>query len=210
MIPAYFHKTPFWLRKIYPSLIWRMNDQEKVIYLTFDDGPIPELTPFVLKELEKAEIKATFFCVGENINKNPEIFEKIVKAGHSIGNHTYNHLNGWKHGTQAYLENVEMTTALIEQYLPNWKRIMRPPYGKITSAQIKQLSKYTIYMWDVLSGDFDANLSADKCLSESVKASDGGSIVVFHDNVKASERLKFSLPRYIDHFQHKGYSFLPL
>jgi len=210
MISAYFHKTPVWLRKLYPSLTWRMDGQEKVIYLTFDDGPIPELTPFVLSELEKVGVKATFFCVGDNINRNPHIFEEILKAGHSVGNHTYNHLNGWKHSTQAYIENVEMTTGLIQQYLPNWKKIMRPPYGKITSAQIKQLSEYTIYMWDVLSGDFDHKLTAENCLSESVKASKEGSIVVFHDNIKASERLQTALPKYIDHFQNKGYSFLPL
>lgn len=210
MIPAYFHKTPFWLRKIYPSLTWRMNGNEKVIYLTFDDGPIPELTPFVLDTLQKAGVKATFFCVGENINKNPSIFEQIISGGHSIGNHTHNHLNGWNHSTAEYVDNVEKTTGLIQQFLPDWQLMMRPPYGKITKAQIKNLTHYTIYMWDVLSGDFDLSLSADKCLAESIKASEAGSIVVFHDNIKAAERLQTALPRYIDHFLAQGFSFLPL
>ncbi len=210
MISAYFHKTPFWLRKMYPSLTWRMAGKEKTIYLTFDDGPIPDLTPFVVKELAKADIKATFFCVGDNISKHPKIFEQLIDAGHTIGNHTYNHLNGWKENTFEYEANVERTTALIQQYLPNWNKIMRPPYGKITSSQIKTLEQYTIYMWDVLSGDFDPKLSAEKCLTKSIKASEAGSIIVFHDNIKASERMKSALPRYIDHFLEKGYSFLPL
>jgi peptidoglycan-N-acetylglucosamine deacetylase len=210
MIPTYFHKTPFWLRKVYPSLTWRMNGNEKVIYLTFDDGPIPELTPYVLDTLQQVGVKATFFCVGENIKKNPSIFEQIINDGHSIGNHTYNHLNGWKHSTDEYVDNVEKTTELIQQYLPDWQLIMRPPYGKITKAQIKKLAAYNIYMWDVLSGDFDFSLNADKCLAESIKASEAGSIVVFHDNNKASERIQTALPRYIDHFLAQGFSFLPL
>jgi peptidoglycan/xylan/chitin deacetylase (PgdA/CDA1 family) len=182
-----------------------MPTDEKVIYLTFDDGPIPALTPWVLDALKEHDAKATFFCVGENVDRYPEICKRIVEEGHSLGNHTYNHLNGWQTDSLQYLRNTLKADEVIRQYAQS--DLFRPPYGRITRKQREQLRDRRIVMWDVLSGDFSDKITAAQVLERSVKHTVPGSIIVFHDNIKAAENLKFALPRYLMHFKDRGYSF---
>ena len=201
----YLIKTPFWLRWLYPGLVWRKASAKPVIYLTFDDGPIPEVTPFVLSVLEKYNAKATFFCIGDNIQKHPDIFQKLIEGRHAIGNHTFNHLKGWKTKDEVYLENFKLCDNLTKS------KLFRPPYGRIKRSQVSKLKNENpglkIIMWDVLSGDFDLNLSPDKCLKNVLKATEAGSIVVFHDSLKAFERLEYVLPRALEFWNKQGYSF---
>jgi peptidoglycan/xylan/chitin deacetylase (PgdA/CDA1 family) len=197
-------KPPYLLRILFPSLIWRFSVKEKVIYLTFDDGPIPELTPWVLETLNKFEAKATFFCVGENVLKHPDIFKKIISDGHSVGNHTHNHLNAWKNKHDFYIENVKKSQSIIPGNL------FRPPYGKITRKLIKNpflIKYYKIIFWDVLSYDFDQSISPQQCYMNVIKNKKPGSIVVFHDNIKAEKNLKYALPKLLENLKNKGYKF---
>lgn len=208
----YLHHTGQAFRCLFPRLIWKKQISEKVIYLTFDDGPIPEITEFVLDELAKYRAKATFFCVGDNIRKYPHIFRKILAANHSIGNHTFNHFDGWKTDNTLYLENIEKCAQIIKAHTPAPKRhiqqLFRPPYGRLKRTQVTSLlTNYKLIMWDVLSGDFDRKLSPQNCLHKSIQHSDEGSIVVFHDSIKAAPNLKYALPRYLDFFMKKGYRF---
>lgn len=205
-------KNATWLFSlIYPSLTWKIKTGDKKIYLTFDDGPVPGITDYVIEELAKNNIKGTFFCVGDNIKKHPETFSRLIKEGHSIGNHTYNHLNGWKNDNTTFLENVEKCQLLIKEhgYLPNGgKPLFRPPYGKITRRQILALrDHYDIIMWDVLTRDYDQNLYPEKCLQNSIEITKAGSIVIFHDNFKAQKNLHYALPAYIEYFLKAGYEF---
>ena len=194
----YFVKTPGIIQSVFTSLIWRIANSKKV-YLTFDDGPIPEATIWILDLLKSKNIKATFFCVGENVEKYPEIYSRIISEGHSVGNHTYNHVNAWKTKNAIYSENVEKASNVIDSSL------FRPPYGKLSPRLIKELKeKYDVVMWDVLSGDFDSNITPLECLSNVKKNAKEGSIIVFHDSIKAIESLKFVLPRVIDFFEDKG------
>ena len=182
-----------------------MDKNEQKIYLTFDDGPIPELTIWVLDVLKQNNVKATFFCVGENITKNPEIFQRIIDEGHKVGNHTYNHVKGWKTDKATYISNVEKCQQLTKTSL------FRPPYGRIKKGQYRILSsQYKIVFWDVLSHDYDQMISPEKCLENSIKYTRNGSIIVFHDNVKAQKNLKFTLPQYIEHFVKLNYKFATL
>lgn len=182
-----------------------MDKDQPVIYLTFDDGPIPELTTWVLDVLKKYQVKATFFCVGENISRNPAIFSRIIDEGHQVGNHTYNHLKGWKVGEAEYLDNVAKCQVLTQT------KLFRPPYGRIKKSQYRFLSKeFKIIFWDVLSHDYDQLISPEKCLANSINYTRNGSIVVFHDNVKAQKNLKFALPQYIEHFLKLNYKFATL
>ncbi|MBP3942891.1 polysaccharide deacetylase family protein [Sphingobacteriaceae bacterium WQ 2009] len=198
----YLAKAPFFLKWIYPKCIWNMDRSEKSVYLTFDDGPIPEITPFVLELLATYQIKATFFCVGENIKKNPHLFKQIVNAGHRIGNHTFNHLKGWKTKDESYLENVAACQELTQTNL------FRPPYGRATHSQIKALyPDFKIIMWDVLSGDFDLNLSPEKCLQNVIQHTENGSIIVFHENIKSIPRVTYALPKAIESLLAQGYKF---
>jgi len=201
----YLIKTPFWLRWLYPGLVWRKISAKPVIYLTFDDGPIPEVTPFVLSVLERYDAKATFFCIGDNIRKHPGIFQKLIEGGHAIGNHTFNHLKGWKTKDEVYLENFKLCDNLTKS------KLFRPPYGRIKRSQVSKLKNeypgLKIIMWDVLSGDFDLGLSPEKCLKNVLKATEAGSIVVFHDSLKAFERLEYVLPRALEFWKKQGYSF---
>ncbi|MFC3196895.1 polysaccharide deacetylase family protein [Parapedobacter deserti] len=199
----YTVRSPLVLRWLYPTLTWHRNREEKQIYLTFDDGPIPDVTPFVINTLESYNIKATFFCVGENIKKHPDLFDRLIKNGHRIGNHTHNHLNGWKTPDEKYLENVARCQQLAHTDL------FRPPYGRGSRSQYAKLRKagYTIVMWDVLSGDFDTGLHPEKCLANVLNYTQNGSIVVFHDNIKAVPRLTYALPRAIEHWLAEGYAF---
>lgn len=213
---AYFAKTPGIFRLLYPKRLWALSRNEKNIYLTFDDGPIPEVTPWVLEQLKEYHAKATFFCIGKNIQKHPEIFRKIIAEGHSVGNHTFHHLNGWKTEISKYVENVEKTGKQMTddggQLLKNTELIFRPPYGKITGKQAKLLQKkgYQIIMWDVLSGDFDQSISQEKCLENVLKNTKPGSIVIFHDSIKAEENLRYVLPKTLAFFKERGFDFKSL
>ena len=201
----YFIKTPWWLKKLYRSCVWSLSPVKKTIYLSFDDGPHPTATPFVLNELNKYNAKATFFCIGKNVAANNNIYQKIVAAGHSIGNHTYNHLNGWKTGNDLYLDNIQKATTYINSNL------FRPPYGRIKKSQVKLLQssypKLKIIMWSVLSGDFDLKISPEKCFENVTKSVESGSIVVFHDSEKAFNNLVYALPRVLEYFSKEGYNF---
>lgn len=195
----YFVKTPWWLRSLYPSLTWKIPSDKNEIYLTFDDGPHKTITPFVLDTLQQFNAKATFFCIGKNVENNPEIFRQILNEGHSIGNHTYNHLNGWKTNDDDYFKDVIKAKAVIDS------KFFRPPYGRIGRFQIQQLKKlYSIIMWDVLSGDFDVSLSPKQCLQQVVKHTKPGSVIVFHDSEKAFLRLEYVLPKALQHFKESG------
>ncbi len=209
------HRTPFFLPLLYPSLTWRMPAIEKSLYLTFDDGPVPGPTEFVLETLLRYNAKATFFCIGENIRKYPKIFGKLLDQGHAVGNHTFNHLNGWKTNTDAYVDNMWQCNNEIQSQLQNTARppdnfLFRPPYGRITRSQIGALQKFHIVMWDVLSIDYRPGISADKCLRNTVAATRNGSIIVFHDSHKAEKNLTSALPRYVEHFSSLGFEFKAL
>ena len=245
----YLVKSPLFLKWYYPQLLWNKPRNEKTIYLTFDDGPIPIVTPFVLKTLAAFNAKATFFCIGDNIQKNQKEFSEVLKSGHSIGNHTFNHLNGWKTDDETYIANAQKAQELTQTNL------FRPPYGRIKKSQIKRLSAQDwevegrerevgsrksevrnqgaqsnshpqppynqpstfnlqpptktlqIVMWDVLSGDFDTNLSPEKCYQNVIENTQNGAIIVFHDSLKAFERLEYALPRVLEHFTAKGFKF---
>ncbi|WP_299156444.1 polysaccharide deacetylase family protein [uncultured Tenacibaculum sp.] len=210
----YFIKTPHILKKLFPKYTWCFPSVEKEIYLTFDDGPIPVVTEFVLDELQKYKAKATFFCIGDNIKKHSSIFSRIVKEGHSIGNHTFNHLNGWKTTNKNYRENIELCEKIILKEavkLEEFKevKLFRPPYGKIKGKQGKELLKkgYKVIMWDVLSADFDATVTKEKCLSNVVDNAEKGSVIIFHDSIKASRSLYYVLPKILEEYTKKGYKF---
>jgi peptidoglycan-N-acetylglucosamine deacetylase len=201
----YFIKPPVLLKLIYPEALWNIPTNKSEIYLTFDDGPIPEVTPWVLEQLKLFNASATFFCVGENVNKHPEIFQEVKNAGHSIGNHTYNHLNGWNCSKESYLKNIEECNNYTRSNL------FRPPYGRLKFNQYKELKKrYKIVLWDVLSGDFDTKLSGEKCLENVIKNTKKGSILVFHDSLKAEMRLKYALPKVLEYYSEKGFIFKSL
>ncbi|WP_440068404.1 polysaccharide deacetylase family protein [Tenacibaculum discolor] len=202
----YFIKTPRILKQLFAKYTWSFFTNKKEIYLTFDDGPIPQVTEFVLDQLHNFNAKATFFCIGDNIRKHPAVFSRIVNEGHSVGNHTFNHLNGWKSSNTAYIEN----TSKCESLLPDQKtKLFRPPYGKIKRKQAKQLlaSDYKIIMWDVLSADFDSSITKEKCLQNVLENAQNGSIIVFHDSIKASDKLYYALPKVLKEFSQRGYDF---
>ncbi|MFD2554702.1 polysaccharide deacetylase family protein [Sphingobacterium tabacisoli] len=198
----YFVNAPFFLRWMYPSVTWNRSRLDKKIYLTFDDGPIPEITPWILDVLKEYQVKATFFCVGANIVKHPDIFQRLLREGHRIGNHTYNHLKGWDTPDDSYMENVRLCQTHTQTNL------FRPPYARAKKSQINILKKdFELIYWDVLSGDFDLNLSPEKCYNNVLKHTKNGSIIVFHDNLKAIPRVKYTLPKVIEHFLKKGFTF---
>ena len=201
----YLVKTPWLLKQFYPGLTWNMPRNKRCIYLTFDDGPIPIVTPFVLKNLERYQAKATFFCIGDNVDKHPDVFKAVKAGGHAIGNHTFNHLKGWKTEDATYLENFLKCDGQLHTSL------FRPPYGRIKKSQIRSLTTakpgLNLIMWDVLSGDFDQNLKPEDCLNNVIKHAEAGSIVVFHDSLKAFARLEYVLPRAMEVWVKEGYSF---
>ena len=197
---------PF-VNKLYSSLEWKKpcSNDSKTVYLTFDDGPIPEVTPWVLEQLEKFNAQATFFCVGANVEKHPDVFKQVVAAGHHVGNHTFNHMNGWESDNIEYFHNIRHCARLVNSTM------FRPPYGRISPKQVQFLQRhYDIVMWDVLSGDFDQDLSKEQCLKNVVDYVRSGSIVVFHDSQKAQENLYYALPRTLEHFAAQGYRFRAL
>jgi peptidoglycan-N-acetylglucosamine deacetylase len=201
----YFVKTPWLLKKIYPGCTWEVEAPGKDIYLTFDDGPHPLATPFVLQELEKYHAKATFFCLGKNVKDYFEIYKQIISASHKPGNHTFNHLNGWKTPDKKYLEDILQAANIIDSDL------FRPPYGKITKFQLKALrgEKFNLktIMWNVLSGDFDEKITPENCYLNVINNAGPGSIIIFHDSSKALPRLQYALPRVLEYFTEKGFQF---
>ncbi|MCX6206550.1 MAG: polysaccharide deacetylase family protein [Bacteroidetes bacterium] len=211
----YFVKAPFWLRSLYRSLVWKIPEKEKILYLTFDDGPHETATPFVLDELKRYGASATFFCIGKNVDEHSSIYQRILEEGHRVGNHTQNHLNGWKVSEEDYLNNIDQAAKTIHSNL------FRPPYGRIKKGAINKVkdlieknakergifSQAKIVMWDVLSGDFDTNLSLSKCVNNVVTNASAGSIIVFHDSAKAFERLSFALPTVLKYYTELGYQF---
>ena len=192
----YWIKTHSIIKKIFKNFVWDIPNNENKIFLTFDDGPTPEITNWVLDELKKYNAKATFFCIGNNIQKQPEIYQNIIKEGHSVGNHTFDHLNGWKNNAKKYIENV----LLAENIINAKPKLYRPPYGKIKPSQASKLRKlgYKIIMWDVLSADFDNEITPEKCLQNVLSNIKSGSIIVFHDSKKASKNLKYVLPKTLE------------
>lgn len=196
----YLTKTPRFIQNLFPTYIWSMAKATKKVFITFDDGPIPEVTPWVLDELDKYNAKGTFFCVGDNIRKNPEVYNEVVRRGHAIGNHTFNHLSGWNTENIKYFHNIRKCARLTKSNL------FRPPYGRIKPSQSQFLSRhYKIVMWDILSGDFDQNISAEECFQNVVSNVRSGSIIVFHDSLKSEEKLRIVLPRVLEYLTNKGY-----
>ena len=202
-------KTHWLIKKLFSNYIWEMPNSENKIYLTFDDGPTPEITEWTLQQLKKYNAKATFFCIGDNIRKYPEIFKKVIEEGHSIGNHTFNHLNGWKTSKHEYLENAKKCQSEICNLQSAICNLFRPPYGKIKPSQSRELRKlgYKIIMWDIISYDFDATISKEKCLENVLKNIKSGSIIVFHDSIKAFPNLEYTLPKVLEILNKKGFVF---
>jgi peptidoglycan-N-acetylglucosamine deacetylase len=200
----YFVKTPWLLKKIYPDCVWNLPAGDKKIYLTFDDGPHPVATNFVLDELKRFGAKGTFFCIGKNVREQPSLYRRILEEGHRVGNHSHNHLNGWKTDNQAYIQNIREAAKYIDSDL------FRPPYGRISRFQISVLKstfQFKIIMWDVLSADFDKAISGEKCALHVTAYAGPGSIVIFHDSAKAYDRLKVALPKVLEYFSTQGYQF---
>lgn len=201
----YLAKTPNILKPLASDLIWSLPSTERVVYLTFDDGPVPEVTPEVLDLLDQFDAKATFFCVGDNAKRYPEILNRIEKSGHSVGNHTQNHLNGWGSSSFSYLRNYLEGSKWVDS------RLFRPPYGRITKKQLLAIKKRSkVIMWDVLSGDFDQRIDAKKCVDNVLGNVHPGSIVVFHDSVKAKNNVLGCLPGILTELQLQGYQFKSL
>jgi len=205
ILPGMFYvtSTPFWVRMLFPSgLTWQGSDTEGAVYLTFDDGPHPEITAFVLDQLKQAGAVGTFFCIGENVKRYPNIFGRIKSEGHQIGNHTYNHLNGWNTSTENYLQNYEMADRLIGSSL------FRPPFGKITKKQVVALRNHNpdinIVMWGAVTGDFDVSNSGECCTNIALQHLKPGKIIVMHDSEKAFPRLKVMLPAVLDYIKKEG------
>ncbi len=198
----YLVRPPYIIKKLFPKAIWRMDASEKKIYLTFDDGPIPVVTPFVLRTLKEENIKATFFCVGANVVNNPDVYKMVLDDGHNVGNHTHNHLNGWDTDTNKYVANVKQCSELVNS------KLFRPPYGKLKRNQSAIINQqYSIIMWDVLSGDYDLKTGKLQCVKNVCDNVRNGSIVLFHDSIKAREKLEYALPRFIKFAKEEGYAF---
>jgi peptidoglycan/xylan/chitin deacetylase (PgdA/CDA1 family) len=203
----YFIKTPWIAKKFFSSYVWSLPSNENVVYLTFDDGPHPTITPWVLDQLKQFDAKATFFCIGNNVDKYPDVYQKILNEDHATGNHTYNHLNGWKTDDKKYIDDVSAAAQLIKSNL------FRPPYGKIKNSQAKnikdalQTSNKKIIMWDVLSADFDSTISPEQCLRNVLENVSAGSIIVFHDSEKAFTNLKYVLPKTLTVLKEEGFDF---
>lgn len=196
-------RTPKWIQRLFPNYLWRIEETEtKRLFLTFDDGPIPIITPWVLEQLATYNAKATFFCVGANVEKNPTIYQQILDAGHQVGNHTFNHLNGWMTPQSDYLKNVEACQDKV------FTQLFRPPYGRLKWGQAKKLKQqYKIVMWDVIAGDFDPSISSETCWQNIRNNSTSGSIIVLHDSQKAWEHLKYVLPKLLAHYDKEGFVF---
>jgi len=206
----YFLKTPWWVPLFYPAYTWRMPDRENVVYLTFDDGPHPEITPWVLDQLKHYNAAATFFCIGRNVEQYPGVYQQILAEGHSTGNHTYSHPNGWKTPAADYLQDVTRASIVIDSSL------FRPPYGRVKKKQAAGLAEamqkrsVKLVMWDVLSADFDRSVSPEQCAAIVVRHVRPGSVVVFHDSEKAFRNLEFALPYVLENLKTRGFCFRKL
>ncbi|WP_281636392.1 polysaccharide deacetylase family protein [Flavobacterium marginilacus] len=205
----YWIKTNTFIKKIFSNFTWDIPNAENKIYLTFDDGPTPEVTEWVLEELKKHQAKATFFCIGKNIENSPGLFQKVINEGHAIGNHTFNHFNGWKTSSNDYVKNTFLCQAEINRLNTANNKLFRPPYGKIKKSQSKELRRlgYKIIMWNVLSADFDQTITPEKCLENVLKNTVSGSIIIFHDSVKAYKNLEYVLPRSLQILKERGFTF---
>lgn len=206
-------KTPYLLKLIFPNRIWEGAPQGKRLYLSFDDGPIPEVTPWVLETLHKYQAKALFFCIGDNVRKHPEIFKNIIAHGHGIGNHTFHHLKGWGCNRQTYVEDVLKAQREFEKYhpeaYPEKRHVFRPPYGKMTLSQARELQNrgFSIIMWDILTKDYRADLDPQEIFLRIKKHTRPGSILVFHDSLKAQQNLRAVLPQVLEYYFREGYQF---
>ena len=211
-----FLKTPTLLKYLYPGLLWdkKQETRDPVLYLTFDDGPVPDVTPFVWDTLAQFNAQATFFCVGENVERYPHLYQETVHRQHAVGNHTHHHISGWRTNLSTYLEEVARCAKALSVHhpsTPGTPSLFRPPYGKVSRRQIKALKPdYTLVMWDILSGDFDPSFDAEVCLRKSIHHTQAGTIIIFHDSYKAQKNLTYVLPRYLEHFARAGYSFQAL
>ena len=205
----YLTKTPQVISTLFRNQVWSFSKEKKNIYLTFDDGPTPKITEWVLDTLKQYNAQATFFCIGKNIEQNPTVFKKIVEDGHAIGNHTYDHLNGWKSKKKDYINSVLKTEKIISGFIEHSQKLFRPPYGRIRITQTNVLSKfnYKVIMWSVLSGDFDHEITSDQCLKNVINNANNGDIIVFHDSEKAYDKLQVVLPKTLEVLSEKGYSF---
>jgi peptidoglycan/xylan/chitin deacetylase (PgdA/CDA1 family) len=198
----YFVTSPWWFKMLWPSYVWDVETNTKSLYLTFDDGPHPEATPFVLDQLAKYNAKASFFCIGKNVTANQDLYQRIIAEGHAVGNHTNNHLNGWKTDTNIYLSDIDDARNSIDS------KLFRPPYGRIKKSQAKKIQEHSsVIMWSVLSGDFDESIDGKKCLENVMRHAKSGSIIVFHDSEKAFPRLKYALPLLLKKFSEQGFVF---
>ena len=198
----FIEQVPKLFRMLYPHAEWRGNTKEKVVYLTFDDGPIPGITPWVLDLLDEYGIKATFFLVGDNVRKHPEEFRMIVERGHRVGNHTFNHIKGPSYKASSYIANVDKANELIQSDL------FRPPHGWMRWAQYMVLrNRYTIVMWDLVTRDYSKRLNGRQVLRIVKKYARNGSIITFHDSIKSEKNMKYALPRAIEWLQEQGYQF---
>jgi peptidoglycan/xylan/chitin deacetylase (PgdA/CDA1 family) len=188
--------------RIFKDFIWHFAGHEKELFLTFDDGPNADVTPWVLETLAKYNAKATFFCTGENVMNNQDIYGRAIDEGHSVGNHSFSHLKGWITSNKDYIDDVKKASEFIDSDL------FRPPYGKIKPSQSFELKKdYYIIMWDVLTRDYDEDVNPEKCLQYVINHSEGGSIILFHDTLKAIKNLRFVLPRVLEHYSENGFTF---
>lgn len=206
---SFWVKTNWFIKCIFPKYLWDIPNKDNKVFLTFDDGPTPEITEWTLEQLKQYNAKATFFCIGNNIEKHSAIFQKVIVEGHAIGNHTFNHLKGWKISSQDYIDNVILCQAAITSQQPTTdnQQLFRPPYGKIKPSQSRKLRAlgYKIIMWDIISFDFDQKISKETCLQNVLKNVRPGSIIVFHDSVKAAQNLKYALPKTLEFLKEKGY-----
>ena len=206
-------KTPVLAKKIFANYIWEMPSESKTLYLTFDDGPTPEITNWTLDILDKYKAKATFFCIGKNVSQHPEIFKNIQDKAHKIGNHTNNHIKGWRTSTKNYLANIKEAQKVIDlqQNITDSRSqiLFRPPYGQIRPKQGKALAElgYKVIMWNVLAFDWDKDVTKEKCLENVISNAKEGSVIVFHDSVKAEKNMRYALPKVLEHFSKKGYTF---
>jgi peptidoglycan/xylan/chitin deacetylase (PgdA/CDA1 family) len=212
----YPFRIPSFIQRVFPKYLWSKSMDEEVIYLTFDDGPTPEITPWVLNLLEQYNAKATFFCIGKNLKQHPVLVRQIVEQQHKIGNHSFSHLKGWQTKSKNYINDILQAAEIIQSTTNNTainqKLLFRPPYGQITKTQANVLidKGFTIVLWDILTGDFDPNLNPEKSLKKTLKNTKPGSIVVFHDSLKAKKNLQYILPNVLKHWSQQGYQFKTL
>jgi peptidoglycan/xylan/chitin deacetylase (PgdA/CDA1 family) len=206
----YFIKIPWIIKRFFSSYVWSIPTEQKEVFLTFDDGPHPQVTIWVLEELKKYNALATFFCIGDNVLQYPDVYARVIADGHAVGNHTQHHVNGWKVTTDVYIKDVKEATQYIDSSL------FRPPYGRIRKSQALRIKEalrkqnVKIIMWDVLSADFDIAFSPEQCFQNVIRNVSAGSVIVFHDSEKAAPNLKYALPKVLEALSRAGYRFSPI